>query len=145
MRVLPPNIDELRRIVHNTNKYINDYLTPDGDWNYYFPYKDRWHLIFDDAKNTDWETIAYYIKKMPYQEFLNTKYWKTITRQKKYFEPRCKKCGRIERLETHHPDYDIRGYEMYRMNELVVLCHGCHTNEHIDEINSELEIMRKQR
>lgn len=137
MRLLTINSDVVT-LVNNTNKYLRDYLTPNAKWGENVKYYRRLELLLNDAKHADWESIAIYIKNMPYNDFLTTKYWQAITKQKKYNHPSCEKCKGTEKLHTHHPNYDIRGYELFKMDELVVLCHRCHLDEHIDNFNSPL-------
>ena len=77
------------------------------------------------------EEAIIFFKKMPYQMFLNTYYWKTISDYKKeQFGNKCQLCGSEKYLNTHHRDYSIRGEEFKNLNELTVLCNKCHSKFH---------------
>jgi len=72
------------------------------------------------------------LKAMDYPEFLETKYWKVISRYVKYRQDyKCQLCGSKDNLNVHHKNYDIRGEEYhYWKEDLIVLCKNCHAKFH---------------
>jgi hypothetical protein len=64
---------------------------------------------------------------MPYKDFLKTDYWQKqvrpiiIERDK-----RCRTCGSTENLEVHHISYEHRGDDINHLENLTLLCRGCH-------------------
>lgn len=70
------------------------------------------------------------IKKLEYKEFLATPYWKAIAEYKKNQHKKCQLCGSIENLNVHHSNYRILGEEIFKMQELTVLCDKCHNKFH---------------
>ena len=73
------------------------------------------------------------LKTMPYEEFLETFYWKKLRKKilirDKY---RCQKCYRFvgtRLLRVHHKTYERRGCEL--MADLITLCDACHKKEHM--------------
>ena len=84
-----------------------------------------------ESSGTDKGVIASAIRRMPYQEFLSTRYWKIVTQQVKNDAGwRCSECGLRSNLSVHHPDYTRHGYEMYHIDELECLCRMCHDKRH---------------
>jgi 5-methylcytosine-specific restriction endonuclease McrA len=71
------------------------------------------------------------LSKIPYQEFLNTHYWRVVSAYVKYRQHKCQLCGSIKQLNVHHKDYTQRGNEIERWQEsLITLCHSCHARFH---------------
>lgn len=66
---------------------------------------------------------------MNYDEFLQTDFWKRLSRKKKRQHPACQRCGRTERLESHHVVYP-RDWFQTKLEDLEVLCRRCHEEEH---------------
>ena len=63
---------------------------------------------------------------MNYQQYIMTPAWKAKAAEtKKRDGNRCKWCGSPDNLEVHHLSYAHLGNE--RPNEIITLCHGCHT------------------
>jgi len=75
-----------------------------------------------------------FLHEMPYDEFLETDYWKKFSHERKRdADYKCTKCGRRDlNLHTHHLKYERRGYE--RKTDVVVLCEACHKEAHGMEI-----------
>ena len=69
--------------------------------------------------------------KMPYPEFLKTRYWALI-RQAKLIEcdSKCEVCAANEPLQIHHTSYKLRGREHKNLRYLNVLCASCHSKRH---------------
>ena len=72
------------------------------------------------------------LRRMRYDRFLKTPYWKAISemvRQNAGY--RCKRCGSNRNLQAHHTTYKRRGSELYSWRrDLVCLCRKCHEREH---------------
>lgn len=76
--------------------------------------------------------IAYHVRtlrEMPYQEYLLTTHWQW-KRYRKLAQVgfRCEHCRGTVLLQVHHKTYERIGTE--RMSDLVVLCDGCHQEQH---------------
>ena len=73
------------------------------------------------------------LKSMPYKEFLNTKYWKTI---KEYIITNINNscslcnCDNERLLQVHHRTYDYKGEEFSHLSCLTILCNKCHQMFH---------------
>lgn len=72
------------------------------------------------------------LSKMPYDDFLRTKYWSILKRFKllkaKYS---CELCGmKNTELHVHHKTYDNRGSEYRNLNDIIVVCSMCHRRIH---------------
>lgn len=71
------------------------------------------------------------LKALPYNEYLKSDYWKKISYMVKSEAGfKCAKCGSSKRLEVHHLSYEHKGDEMNHLEDLVCLCHECHSKEH---------------
>jgi 5-methylcytosine-specific restriction endonuclease McrA len=70
------------------------------------------------------------LRKMPYDEFLQTKYWKKFAKERLHKAGcQCSKCGRNDiTLQVHHLTYERRGHEL--PSDVVVLCKACHLEIH---------------
>jgi hypothetical protein len=66
------------------------------------------------------------LKYLPYDQFLNTLYWKIISRYKRRLMGVCDECGTKYHLQTHHLDYTFRGIEYRYLDSMRVLCRNCH-------------------
>jgi hypothetical protein len=67
--------------------------------------------------------------RQAYREFLGTKFWKELSARKKKQAGKCERCGSRKRLQSHHRFYRER-WEDTRIEDLEVLCRGCHQKEH---------------
>lgn len=84
-----------------------------------------------DSKGTRQTEIARTIRRMPYKEFMQTKYWRLVAIQvKRDAGWRCSLCGCKSNLVVHHTDYKTHGYEMYRFKKLQCVCQKCHKRIH---------------
>jgi 5-methylcytosine-specific restriction endonuclease McrA len=71
------------------------------------------------------------LRKMPYEEFLETIYWDVIRSyvlQLNHY--RCGLCSQRAELDVHHRTYEHRGYEYLHLEDLVALCETCHAKFH---------------
>jgi hypothetical protein len=79
----------------------------------------------------DRKEIIKTIKKMPYQEFLKSPYWKTIaTFIKTSNKGCCFLCGKKSKLDVHHTTYKNHGNEINNIEDLIPLCRVCHKKVH---------------
>ncbi len=72
------------------------------------------------------------LKKMKYEEFLQTDYWKLVSEQARInAHNKCQLCGcKDKKLNVHHNTYEHRGEEFKHMEDLVCLCEDCHNYFH---------------
>jgi len=68
-------------------------------------------------------------RKVSYNEYLCSIYWKTIKRYLLYIHRQCYICKKRSRLTVHHKTYNHFGYEIFHLEDLQVLCWFCHINE----------------
>ncbi len=65
------------------------------------------------------------LRALPYEEYLKTDHWQTLRSQAlSHAGYRCQVCNFPDRLHVHHRTYARRGCE--RLEDLTVLCDGCH-------------------
>jgi len=77
------------------------------------------------------EEISNELRIMEYKDFLNTHYWKIISRYVRYRQEKCQLCGSKNNLNVHHKDYKERGKEYLNWeSSLILLCKGCHAKFH---------------
>jgi hypothetical protein len=69
------------------------------------------------------------LRTMPYAAYLWTREWR-LTRRAKLEDVghQCRMCRQRKDLHVHHLTYDHVGHEW--LDELVVLCRGCHQSVH---------------
>lgn len=72
-----------------------------------------------------------FLKKMPYNDFLKTAYWQSIST---YIidlnKGRCSACGSDKKPCVHHKTYQHRGEEIFFLEDLACLCLVCHNKFH---------------
>ncbi len=61
--------------------------------------------------------------------FLKSDAWRLISAEKRELVKACEDCGVTERLQCHHVEYPSR-WEDTTMEQLRVLCRGCHREAH---------------
>jgi hypothetical protein len=119
----------------NTQFFIENFLCPDPEhyWPKDYTFWDRWNDVSSFRRDRD--VVAVYIQEMKYKDFLKTPYWRAISEKKRHeAKYRCQMCNSEGILNVHHRTYDIHGYEMENMKDLIVLCDDCHKKHHdIDE------------
>lgn len=71
-----------------------------------------------------------FITQIPYSEFLNSAYWRSISTFLKDTAGACEICGSTNSLVAHHKTYLHHGDEIHHMSDLTVLCNSCHKKEH---------------
>jgi len=77
----------------------------------------------------DYETIREYLIAIPYEKYLQTLYWKSISKFVRSKYTSCK-CGSKENLHVHHNTYIYVGIEHLHINCLEVVCDKCHSLIH---------------
>lgn len=123
-------------------EYIKYFLDKNKIWKENIPIWKKEEII--NQNNNDWETIAYYIKKLDYYDFLKTPYWKAISIIKfKESNFKCQLCNGNLNLATHHKTYEHHGYEHLYIEDLIVLCKNCHEKFHDIERNEKLNKIRR--
>lgn len=71
------------------------------------------------------------LRVMPYQDFLQTDYWKLIRQHLMLARgSKCQKCGDSGELHIHHLSYDRRGMEHTALHHLKILCAKHHREVH---------------
>lgn len=70
------------------------------------------------------------LRRMPYQEYLQTDHWKHVRKfMLEFAASRCQLCNTQEKtLHVHHRTYENRGCE--NVGDLIVLCADCHGQFH---------------
>lgn len=128
--------DEERRYATavNTLRFIEKYLYPTSK-NIYPEYAETQIASFKNfLRNLDDEKICEVIRKMSYDNFLQTLYWKAVSYiLKSEAGFKCKLCGSDESVIVHHNTYENHGYEHIRQvmsKDLIVLCDKCHSKFH---------------
>ena len=74
--------------------------------------------------------FKFFAAQIPYSEFLNSAYWRSIAGWLKEETGKCELCGMTAGLVVHHKTYLNHGDEINHLNDLVVLCKDCHKKEH---------------
>lgn len=74
---------------------------------------------------------AEHLRKLPYEEFLLTDYWKEVSQMVRERDGhRCRICNASKRIEVHHRTYQHHGSEHFHLDDLTTLCHVCHNRHH---------------
>jgi hypothetical protein len=83
--------------------------------------------IFEYLEHINEHHLEFALRKLAYQNFLNTAYWFAVSHTAKARAGmRCQVCNSPQSITTHHRTYDTHGREHLNMNDLVVLCENCH-------------------
>lgn len=64
-----------------------------------------------------------------YREFLKTPFWQELLKSKKKLVGACERCGKKNRLQSHHKRYPKNWFDT-TLDDLEVLCWICHAEEH---------------
>lgn len=114
-----------------TTSFIRRYLTP------YAPYDkekiERFirRFIVNKQGKIDISRVRKTIENMPYQDFLNTIYWRGVSLFIKRRDGwKCTECGSSDKVEVHHKTYNNHGDETNNLNNLTTLCEKCHKEAH---------------
>jgi len=87
----------------------------------------------ENLKNNDLKMSIKILKNLPYDEYLQTEYWKKlrlkILKRALY---KCELCYSNNKLNVHHKTYERKGEEL--LTDLICLCERCHNKFH-DIIN----------
>jgi hypothetical protein len=70
------------------------------------------------------------LQQMPYTEFLQTDYWRSIRLYLLTTYQSCQLCCLTDQLQVHHRSYRFRGSEIFHLEDLIVLCGNCHARFH---------------
>ncbi len=114
-----------------TGYFIQTYLNPEDNAT-----KAEARLFADTyVKNpgnlVDYSKVADHIRKMEYNDFLKTVYWKGISIfVKDRAGKACEICGATKKLATHHLNYLNHGDEIHHTEDLQCLCKECHEKAH---------------
>jgi len=115
-------------ITTNTQIFIEKYINTKY---HKYEYRTGWNEINNDFIYTDINLIIIAIKKLSYQDFLQTFYWQIVKDRKKYrANYKCQLCGNGGTLHVHHSTYENHGNEINNLNDLIVLCDKCHEKFH---------------
>lgn len=110
-----------------TQQFAKKYLVRGkAEWGSYF------YGMMADSRGTDKKKLAIAIRRMDYDDFMETRYWRLVSTQvKRDSHWCCQECGRrCHDLEVHHESYKQHGYEMFHYKELRCLCSHCHRLKH---------------
>lgn len=100
-------------------------------------------FVIREASRQDRDTLADCLKRMKYQQFLKTVYWRVIKARIMALQPNCQRCRLKNTSVIHHRNYAIHGHEHENMEALVGVCGDCHQREH--NLLPELSIEAKER
>lgn len=64
-----------------------------------------------------------------YEMFLESDFWKDISKRKRALVGHCERCPSRKRLQAHHLRYPEHWFDV-RLDDLVVLCRACHEKAH---------------
>ena len=89
------------------------------------------------------------LKKMKYEEFLQTDYWKLVSEQARInAHYKCQLCGCSDKkLNVHHNTYEHRGEEFKHMEDLICLCEDCHEfyhrKDYLEWVDRDWDVLAK--
>ena len=119
------HVDDIARIANNcrVDETLLDIAL--GVCNF-FEQEGNYYYLKDDYQQ---EIEA--LKALPYNEYLKSDYWKRVSYTvKKEAGFKCLQCGSRKKLEVHHLSYEHKGDEMNHLEDLICLCHECHSKLH---------------
>jgi hypothetical protein len=72
------------------------------------------------------------VRAMDYTQWIQSPKWKATAKLKRLIQPTCEgcECHQKTALEVHHRTYDHIGIEVLYLDDLAVLCPGCHMAAH---------------
>jgi hypothetical protein len=124
----------LAAVQPNTDRFIESYLDPLKVWS-----KDtEWRQAFRNMEGhwmfrCDQGQIAARVAEMEYGEFLQTPYWKCLSREvRRLAHYKCRLCNGNGELHVHHNSYQNLGRELKSMRDLICLCADCHETFHAE-------------
>jgi hypothetical protein len=87
-----------------------------------------------EARLTLTPALQQALRALPYAAFLNTPYWLLVRglliRERGRWIPTCENCDIRGSLDVHHLTYAHRGYELFHLEDLRLLCRVCHDIYH---------------
>lgn len=117
--------------INSLQKDINTYNLMTGNEFSFNELSELWN-------SCDQKKVTEYFNKIPYTDYLESGWWKTISAEKKKRCSHCVLCGgtaantggSVTKFNVHHTSYNIRGQEIEHMGWLTVLCEDCHEGYH---------------
>jgi 5-methylcytosine-specific restriction endonuclease McrA len=92
----------------------------------------------------EWLTTPPKKKRPNYDEYMRSEAWsRKRTQAIEHAKGRCQTCGETQGLEVHHLTYTRLGRE--KMEDLQVLCGGCHSLEHENKYRARDELSKEFR
>jgi hypothetical protein len=64
-----------------------------------------------------------------YRDFLQSDFWKDLSRLARILHPCCARCGATDHLHAHHKNYPDDWFKT-ELSDLDVLCRSCHADVH---------------
>lgn len=125
-------INKLNEWIDNFNRYVYSILKNNG-----LNYSKYFKTDKQEVENLYLQLIQR-LKKLEYDEYLQTTHWRNFREQAILFYQKCKLCNTQEKLCVHHSCYENIGKETF--NDVVVLCESCHLKFHSCEKKSNVEI-----
>lgn len=117
----------------STTVFINRFLKLDYyiDLNKYEP-EEIYIYLLENYLLTHKNIISDYIKKLKYDFFVQTAYWRGISNYIRHkADGLCPICLSKDRsLITHHKTYTNHGKELTNFQDLEAMCSICHKHEH---------------
>lgn len=116
----------------NTDAFMEMLLDIDSDFLSNTDWKTQKRILFHP--NVDNDAIAECVRLLNYSDFLQTPYWKIVSKYKKSQNDfKCQLCNSGGTLNVHHKTYARHGYEHLTdviKNDLICLCENCHKKFH---------------
>jgi len=82
---------------------------------------------WDILRETFTPDISEQLRRMPYTQFLETRYWSLVKALLlRARRDRCEDCGSRGPLDVHHVTYAHQGSEVWHMDDLKLVCRRCH-------------------
>ena len=75
-------------------------------------------------------TDEYGDSRTNYDDYIKSPQWRQIRAMMLNKYGKCQLCSSTKNLEVHHNSYDHIGEEKEHLEDLVVLCHDCHSKFH---------------
>lgn len=122
---------------HKTNKFKDNIQEINAELELYLLdifSKNKADIAFENLKilsNEDNAVVNKVANNILYKDFLETNYWKCVSREKKRRVSKCQICGSDKNIQVHHNSYVHHGYEHEFIDEdLTCLCKDCHKKFH---------------
>jgi transcription elongation factor Elf1 len=132
--------DNLSKLIErNTAEYIKNYLNENDTFDPRRNPGEVWRQINVGSKKADspndpvdLNVISTYIRDMPYECFLRTPYWWTVSNRVRWLHKfACEKCGSTKNIMAHHKTYEHHGLEhLYWVTDFMCVCRSCHSKIH---------------